>query len=247
MLVIGELQLSRVLVIGEGPRQADVLAAGLGTEIATSGGQLTLALRAIFSFRPDLILLNSCGPDSPRELFGFVSEATEIPIVVLGSSDSKDDLLWYLDRGAVGYYSKETSDGVLSARIGAILRRLEESRARGVLRIGSLEVDSESHVVRKDSKPVQLTPIEFRMVQVLAENAGKPCDHAMLLERVWGEEFRSCLHYLRLYVGYLRQKIEDDPKCPRILLTDWGIGYRLVADESLPVVPTRGSARLVPA
>lgn len=239
--------MSRVLVIGEALRQAEVLAARLGTEVTTSSGQLTSAARAIFSFRPDLVLLNSCGPESPRELFGFVSEATEIPIVVLGSSDSKDDLLWYLDRGAVGYYSQEISDGVLSARIGAILRRFEKSCTGGVLRVGSLEVDSESHVVRKASKPVQLTPIEFRMLQVLAEHAGKPCDHAMLLERVWGEEFRSCLHYLRLYVGYLRQKIEDDPKCPRILLTDWGIGYRLVADDSPPVTPTRGSARLVPA
>lgn len=239
--------MSRVLVIGEGPRQADVLAAGLAAEIATTGGQLTLAVRAILTFRPDLILLNSWGPESSRELFGFVSEATEIPIVVLGSSDSNDDLLWYLDRGAVGYYSQETSDGVVSARIGAILRRLEESRVGGVLRIGSLEIDSESHVVRKAGEPVQLTPIEFRMLQVLAENAGKPCDHAMLLERVWGEEFRSCLHYLRLYIGYLRQKIEDDPKRPRILLTDWGIGYRLVADDSPPVMPIRASATLVPA
>lgn len=240
----------RVLVIGEGPDQAKAFAdrlAHLGIESAASVGELTLAVRTIFSFRPSLILMTSSESDSARELFQFLYDIAEIPIVVLGDTRLQDDLVWYLEQGAADYISRSVTDGVLSARMGAILRRLDTSRNRGVLMIGSLEVDTERHIVRKSGEPVQLTPTEFRMLRVLAENADKPCDHAMLLERVWGEEFRSCSHYLRLYVGYLRHKIEDDPKSPRLLITDWGIGYRLVSDDSVRKTSAPRAARAVHA
>jgi DNA-binding response OmpR family regulator len=219
----------------------------LGIVVDASGADLTSTARAIFSFRPDLVLMISDGSESPRDLFSFVSEISDLPIVVLGGTDGDDDLVWYLRNGAVDYYPERISDGVFYARMCAMLRRLDELRPRGVLRIGSLEVDAESHVVRKEGEPVQLTPTEFRLLQVLAENANKPCEHAMLLERVWGAEFRGCLHYLRLYIGYLRQKIEDDPKRPRILLTEWGIGYRLVAGDPSSVTSIGRRSTLVPA
>lgn len=250
MLAIGERQLRRVLIIGEGPDEAKALAARLGhlgIETAASVGELTLAVRTIFSFRPSLILLVSGESDSSRKLFKFLFDIADIPIVVLGDGRLQDDLVWYFEHGAADYISRNVTDGVILARIGAILRRLSPSPARGVITIGSLEVDTESHLVRKAGEPIQLTPTEFRMLRVLAENAGKPCDHATLLERVWGEEFRSCSHYLRLYVGYLRQKIEDDPKRPRFLLTDWGIGYRLVPDEPPRAAPAARAASAVTA
>jgi two-component system KDP operon response regulator KdpE len=247
--VIGGLQLSRVLIIGEGSRQAEAVAARLrrlGIVVDASSAYLTSTARAIFSFRPDLVLMTSDGSD-PRDLFRFISEISDLPIVVLGGADGDGDVVWYLRHGAVDYYPPEISDGVFSARMCAMLRRLDASRPRGVLQIGSLEVDAESHVVRKAGELVQLTPTEFRMLRVLAENADRPCEHAMLLERVWGAEFRGCSHYLRLYIGYLRQKIEDDPKRPRMLLTEWGIGYRLVAGDPSPVTLTGGKSTLVPA
>lgn len=240
----------RVLVIGEATDQAKAWAlrlGHLGIETAASVGELTLAVRTIFSFRPSVILLDTSEVDSPRELFQFLYEIADIPIVVLGDGRLQDSLVWYLEQGAADYIALGVTDGVLLARIGAILRRLDRSPARGVLTIGSLEVDTESHLVRKQGEPVQLTPTEFRMLRVLAENAGKPCDHAMLLERVWGREFRSCSHYLRLYIGYLRQKIEDNPKHPRFLLTDWGVGYRLVSDEQPSATSPHRAASAVTA
>jgi two-component system KDP operon response regulator KdpE len=242
--------LRRVLVIGEGPDQAKALAfrlGHLGIEAAPSVGELTLSVRAIFAFKPHLILLDSYSSDNPRELFRFLSDVTDIPIVVRGDSRHQEDLVWYLEQGAADYVSRTVSETVLSARIKAILRRQDKDESRGVIQIGSLEIDTERHQVRKDGDALQLTPTEFRILRVLGENAGRPCDHGMLLERVWGEEFRQCSHYLRLYVGYIRQKIEDDPKRPRFLLTEWGVGYRLVPDQPAPLVPSIRRANAVPA
>ena len=128
-----------------------------------------------------------------------------------------------------------------------MLRRWAALEPSEVLRVGSLEIDADHYQVRKAGKPIALTPTEFRVLRVLAENVGKPCSHKMLLERVWGEDFGQCSHYLRLYVGYLRQKIEDDPKKPRHLLTEWGIGYRLVSDVRSVERRSTRTARAVPA
>lgn len=236
----------RVLVIGEGSDQAKALGlrlAGLGIEASTSAGELALAVRTVLRFRPHLILFDTASAEEPRDLFGFLLDITDLPIVVLGDLRDQDDLIWYLGNGAADYISRSVPDSILLARLTAILRRIEASEPGGVMEIGSLQIDVERHQVRKDGEPVQLTPTEFRILRILAENAGKPCDHAMLLQEVWGEEFRQCAHYLRLYVGYLRQKIEDDPKTPRILLTEWGVGYQLVPDRSPAAAPSATRAR----
>jgi two-component system KDP operon response regulator KdpE len=105
-------------------------------------------------------------------------------------------------------------------------------------------IDLDRYAVTRAGEPIALTPIEFRLLRVLAENAGKACSHEMLLDSVWGPDFRDCAHYLRLYVGYLRQKLEDDPKRPRILATEWGYGYRLVApQEPAQAMPRRAAFR----
>lgn len=240
----------RVLVIGETADQAKAIAVRLrraGIETEGAVGELTHAVRTIFSFRPCLILLDCADEGSARGLFTFLYDVADIPIVVIGDTRLQSSLVWYLEQGAADYISRSVTDAVLSARIAAILRRVDDSPARGLITIGSLEIDTEGHLVRKSGEPVQLTPTEFRMLRVLAENAGKPCDHGMLLERVWGDEFRNCSHYLRLYIGYLRQKIEDDPRHPRVLLTDWGIGYRLVSDDSVRSPSVNGSPAAVRA
>lgn len=225
----------RVLVMGEGPDQSKSLAFRLGLsklETAASAAELPLAVRSIMTFRPDLILLDSSG-DPTRELFTFLCEATDTPIVILGDQRLQDELVWFLERGAADYLSRGMSEKVLAVRIAAIVGRFHEVSGRGVLEVGSLEVDTDRNEVRKDGEVVRLTPTEYRVLLVLAENAGKLCSHRALLTRVWGDEFRQCAHYLRLYVGYLRNKLEDDPRNPRLLRTEWGSGYRLVSDRRL--------------
>jgi len=184
--------LRRVLVIGEGPERAKALAFRLGLlrlEAAASASNLTLAVRSILSFQPQITVLDSSGVEDPHALFQFIYDVADIPIVVLGDTRLEDELVWYLERGAVDYVSRTVSDTILSARISAILRRSAALEPSDVLRVGSLEVDAEQYQVRKDGKAIALTPTEFRVLRVLAENVGKPCSHKMLLERVWGEDF----------------------------------------------------------
>ena len=241
----------RVLVIGEGPDQAKAFAFRLGLlgmEAAASVSDLTLAVRSVVTFKPHLILIDCSGVKDARSLFQFIYDVSDIPIVVLGDVRRETELVWYLEHGASDFVSRASSEAILSARISALLRRFDAAEPpNGALQVGSLEVDAERHQVKKAGEPIQLTPTEFRILRVLAENAGKPCGHKMLLERVWGEDFGQCSHYLRLYVGYLRQKIEDDPKNPRHLLTEWGIGYRLVADEQPSMQRSTPRVRAVPA
>lgn len=206
----------------------------LGLDAAASASNLTLAVRSILSFQPQLTILDCSSVEDAHTLFQFIYDVADTPIVVLGDTRHEEELVWYLERGAADYVSRAVSDTILSARISAILRRSATQESSDVLRAGSLEIDAEQYQVRKGGEPIALTPTEFRVLRVLAENVGKPCSHKMLLERVWGEDFGQCSHYLRLYVGYLRQKIEDDPKKPRHLLTEWGIGYRLVSDVPSP-------------
>jgi DNA-binding response OmpR family regulator len=236
----------RVLVIGEDPDRSQSLAFRLGLcnlEASASAAELPLAVRSIVTFQPDLILMDSAIDDA-RDLYNFIYEITDKPIVVLGDQRLQEDVLWFLEQGAADYVSQGVSEKVLAAKISAIARRADESNGQGVLQFGSVKVDTDRHEVQKDGVAVRLTPTEYRLLLALAENPGKPCSHRSLLSRVWGEEFRQCAHYLRLYIGYLRHKLEDDPSEPRLIKTDWGLGYRLMSDQrsSGPAVIRRAAA-----
>jgi two-component system, OmpR family, KDP operon response regulator KdpE len=237
--------LQRVLVIGEGPDEARALALRLGLagyDTSASASVTALALRSIIAFRPDILILQTNGRPRSRRVFQLLAEVTDVPIVVTGPSDAPDDLIWYLENGAADYVSAPVSPSVLAARLGALSRSAAVNGSSNVLRAGPLEIDLERRVVRKNGEAVSLTPTEFRLLQVLSEKAGAPCSHRYLLERVWGSDFRSCSHYLRLYIGYLRQKLEADPKRPTLLVTEWGVGYRLVNDAPVQL-PAASPAR----
>ncbi len=226
----------RILVIGERPEDAKALAFRLGLngfEAAPSAGDITLVLRSLFAFKPDVIVLDSTDNRGAREAFRLLVRVAPVPIFVLGDGRHSDDLVWYLEEGAADYLLKTAGTKLLGARVSSVLRRLKPD-GRGSISLGDLVIDLHRHQVRKSGVVIQLTPTEFRLLQVLAEHAGRACSHQMLLQAVWGEDFSQCAHYLRLYVGYLRQKLEADPRNPRLLLTEWGLGYRFVA-ESLPV------------
>lgn len=234
----------RVLVVGERPEDAKALAFRLGLlgfEAAPSASDVTLALRSLFAFKPDALILDIAVREEGRELFALLERVAPVPIFVLGDGRSRE-LVWFLEQGAADYLAKPVAVKLLCARLNAVLRRVGEN-GHGAIPLGDLVINLERHQVLKGGDTVQLTPTEFRLLQVLAENAGRPCSHEMLLQRVWGEDYRHCAHYLRLYIGYLRQKLEDDPHSPRLLLTEWGIGYRLARAQTPSNQPAAQTAK----
>jgi two-component system KDP operon response regulator KdpE len=188
----------------------------------------------LISFRPDALLLNLY--DSAQEVFKVLEQVAPVPIFVLGDNRQPDEVVWYLEAGAADYLLRPASPALLTARLTSVLRRRQDN-GHGPIHAGDLEIDLERHQVRRGGETIPLTPTEFRLLQVLAENAGRACSHRLLLERVWGDDFRHCAHYLRLYMGYLRQKLETDPRSPSLLLTEWGVGYRLSNDRSRAAAP----------
>ncbi len=232
--------MNRVLVIGERPEDAKALAFRLGLagyESSPSASEAGLALRAAFSFKPDAIVLDVESGEDSRELFKLLTNVSQIPTIVLGDSDTGDDLVWYLEEGAAAYLTRPVSPALLAARLATVFRRSGQASPNGVIHAGSISIDVARRQVQKNGITVSLTPTEFRLLQLLSEHAGRPCSQQMLLEQVWGKDFVHCTHYLRLYMGYLRHKIEDDPRAPRLLVTEWGIGYRLTVDQNDAYAP----------
>ncbi len=230
----------RILVVGERPEDVQALGSrlsSLGYEAAASSSEVTLALRAVIAFKPDVVIFNTEPGDGSKETFRLLERVSQLPIIVQGDDNSGDEMVAYLDEGAVGYVPKTATPTLLSARIAAIMRRSPQQLETGVIRAGNVTLDLERRHIHKNGSRVPLTPTEFKLLRTLAEHSGRPCSQKFLLQRVWGEDFVSCTHYLRLYMGYLRQKLEDDPKKPRLLVTDWGHGYRLIADYSPVAAP----------
>jgi two-component system KDP operon response regulator KdpE len=224
----------RILVVAERPDEAQTLASRLGVlgyEGTASSGDIAVALRAVIAFKPDAIVFNAGMGDESKELFRLLERVSQLPVIVQGEDSSGDEMIAYLDLGAVGYVPKTASPALLVARISAVLRRSPQQSENGVVHAGNVTLDLERRQIQKDGLRVALTPTEFKLLRTLAEHSGRPCSQKFLLQQVWGDDFVSCTHYLRLYIGYLREKLEDDPKKPRLIVTDWGHGYRLVAAE----------------
>jgi two-component system KDP operon response regulator KdpE len=228
----------RILVITDEPQDATRLVLRLnmaGYETAAVQRALAPALNSLYSFGPDAVVLRASGLHSCRDVFTVLQKISSAPAIVIGQALEAQQI-WYLEHGAAEYLVPPLSFALLHAHLRAILRCRTQA-PRGIVTAGDLEVDGRSHEVRHKGQVIPLTPTEFRLLQVLAENVGRPCSHGMLLERVWGKQFTSCSNYLRLYITYLRQKLEDDPGQPLLIVTEWGLGYRLVdrgSDQRLP-------------
>lgn len=185
--------------------------------------------------RPSLMLLDIMVPggdglDLCRQVRQSGAPLAGTPIVFLTAKTSETDRILGLELGADDYIGKPFSPGVLLSRIKAVLRRAETPPQAPVARVlkvdARLSIDFDRHEVWKDGEKVQLRPTEFRLLYHLASNPGVVMTHETLLSRVWGPEYRDASHYVRLYINYLRQKLEDDPANPHYILTERGVGYR---------------------
>ena len=235
----------RILVAGERPEEAKSLAFQLGFfghEVTPSAIDEALIVRSLLSVRPDLLIL-SVHSAAARPVVRLLSQVADLPVLVLLAAELRDDLPWFLEQGAADCVTVPVSPAIVSARIFTILRRAIHERNDGEapITIGPLIIDPRLHVVRHYGRTIPLTPTEFRLLHILARNKGRPCSHRMLLSEVWGQDYAHCSHYLRLYIGYLRQKLEENPRNPKLLQTQWGIGYRL----AVPAAPGVSSAEAV--
>ncbi len=171
----------------------------------------------------DLVLPDGRGTDVCRELRTW----TEAPVIVLSAVGEEREKIAALDAGADDYVTKPFSVDELLARLRAVLRR-HAPESGPLIEIGGLRIDVPDRAVQRDGERIKLTPHEFDLLRVLAQNRGKLLTHRMLLRGVWGPAYQVEAHYLHVYVSHLRAKIEPDPARPRYILTEPGAGYRLV-------------------
>lgn len=181
--------------------------------------------------KPDLVILDLGLPDGDG--VDFIREVrawSNLPIVVLSARDAERDKIGALDAGADDYLTKPFSTGELLARVRAALRRTTTATldAGSTIRFGTVEIDLARRQVTNNGEGVHLTPIEYRLLTTLLAHEGKVLTHRNLLREVWGPAYVEHNHYLRIYMGHLRHKLEADPTRPRHLLTETGVGYRFV-------------------
>ena len=187
--------------------------------------------------KPDLLVLDLGLPDGDGlDLIRDVRGWSAVPIIVLSARSDEMDKIAALDAGADDYLTKPFGVGELLARVRANLRRPRAAGSDGqtgddadpLFRFGEVELDRQARIVRRAGAEVHLTPIEYRLLGVLVANAGRVLTHRQLLKEVWGPSHAGQSHYLRIYMGHLRQKLEIDPAQPRHLLTETAVGYRLL-------------------
>jgi two-component system KDP operon response regulator KdpE len=182
--------------------------------------------------KPDLVVLDLGLPDLDgvefiRDLRGW----SEAPIIVLSARSAEADKVTALDAGADDYLAKPFGVAELVARVRALLRRrTRDPDGSARVAFGDVTVDLARRLVLRAGLPVHLTAIEYRLLALLIANAGKVLTHRHLLREVWGPSYVDSAHYVRIYVGHLRQKLEADPAQPRHLLTETGVGYRFQPD-----------------
>ena len=224
LVVDDEIEILRAL-------QRSLTAHGFDVFTATTGEE---ALEAIAHYRPDLMLLDLGLPGmSGLEVCKRVRSQSNLPIIVLSVKDTERDKVLALDLGADDYVSKPFGMNEVLARIRVALRHAAqvESGTEPIFTAGPLQVDFAQRLVQVNNQEVKLTPTEYDLLKALIKNKGKIMTRHMLLSQVWGTGYGTESHYLHVYIGQLRRKIEPDPAHPRFILTISGVGYRFQADE----------------
>jgi two-component system KDP operon response regulator KdpE len=220
----------RVLVVDDEPqilRGLKIVLRSAGYDVETAATKAA-ALVQLSSRPPDAVVLDLVLPDGEGvEVCREVRRWSRLPIVVLSAVGDEREKVRALDAGADDYVTKPFGTDELLARLRAVMRRSGDAGGSSRLAIGELEIDFADRRVHRDGTEVHLTPIEFDLVRVLAQNQGRLVTHRTLLREVWGPEYADATHYLRVHVAHIRAKLEHDPSRPQYLLTEPGIGFRL--------------------
>jgi len=208
-----------------------------GYRVIEAGNGLE-ALDRVREDLPDLVLLDVMMPELDGfEALRIIRETSTVPVIMLTVRDDESDKVKGLELGADDYVTKPFSPRELASRIKAVLRRTEMDSPsdKSMLVIDDyLQIDFNRRQVFAGGKEVKLRPTEYRLLYHLVQNAGYTLTHETILGKVWGYEYRDESQYVRLYITYLRQKIEPDPGTPRYILTERGVGYRFVDYRDLP-------------
>jgi len=223
---------SRILVVDDDDKLTHLLQLflsrnGFDVSVANSGQE---GLKLAYQVHPDLIILDVMMPG----MDGMVTcerlrEVSDVPIVMLTAKGTEQDIVGGLEKGADDYIVKPFRVAELLARIKAVLRRAQNKSdidETGVYADGDLMINFSRRQVIVRGQEVNLTPTEYDLLTCLVRNAGRVIPRELLLAQVWGDEFVEATQYLKLYIRYLRQKIEKDPSNPEYILTEWGVGYR---------------------
>lgn len=225
---------NRILVVDDEKRMVTFIRLNLehdGFDVieAYSGSQAIDRLRDSL---PDLILLDVMMPDLDGfEVLRLIREVSAVPVIMLTAKGEENDKVRGLELGADDYVTKPFSPRELVSRIRAVLRRgsfSEEDESGRIDVDGRLVMDFGRHEIWVDGELIQLRPTEYRLLYHLVKNAGWVLTHDQILTKVWGYEYRDEPHYVRLYINYLRKKIEEDPTNPKYILTERGVGYRFI-------------------
>ncbi|QNK55070.1 response regulator [Paenibacillus sp. PAMC21692] len=223
LIIDDEPQIRKLLKVTLHAHHYDVAEAGSGEE-----GILQTSMS-----HPDLIVLDLGLPDmGGMDVLRRIREWSQTPIIVLTARDREEDKIAALDEGADDYVTKPFGMGELVARIRVALRHVAGSVSEPVLRFGALTIDLAMRNVELGGERVKLTPTEYDLLKTLASNGGKVMTQRQLLQQVWGRHYGETeQHYLRIYVGHLRKKLETDTTRPQYILTEPGIGYRFAVED----------------
>ena len=222
----------RVLVIDDEPQIRKLLKVSLGAhgyDVYEAVTGLDAVIQAA-NIKPDIVILDLGLPDiDGKEVVRRLREWSDLPILVLTARDQEKEKIDALDAGADDYITKPFGIGELLARMRVSVRRAAHTGDDPVIQCGDLTVDLAQRRVMIDAQEIKLTPTEYDIMKVLAQNAGKVLTHRQLLKAVWGDTYAEDTQYIRVYVGQLRRKIEPNPTQPKYIITESGVGYRLMS------------------
>ena len=222
LIIDDELQIRRLLRVNLEANGYRVLEAATGQEGITQAAQ----------WRPEIGILDLGLPDMDGvTVLKRLREWSRVPVLVLSVRDREEDKVAALDNGADDYVTKPFSTAELLARLRVAQRHAQPDTRVSHFRAGRLEVDLAARVVKLDDREVHLTATEYSLLRLFIQHAGKVLTHRHLLREVWGPTAGEQTHYLRVYIAHLRDKLEATPSQPRLILTEPGVGYRLVEED----------------
>lgn len=221
----------RILVVDDEPQMRKLLHVSLlahGYQLCETANGLE-GIQQAAAFKPDLVIVDLGLPDMDgKQVIQQIREWSAVPMIILTAREQEEEKIAALDAGADDYITKPFGIGELMARIRVCLRRVGISDNEPIRRCGGLAVDLLQRRVTVDEREIKLTPTEYELIKFMMLHAGRVLTHKQLLKAGWGNACGEDTHYIRIYIGQLRRKIEQDPAQPRYIVTESGVGYRLM-------------------